>query len=94
MLAHSVDSKHMTQHQISLVEYALRHICRIEQSGWDGIPLDLHPSFAKYMCRDVWTGQSDLLSLREAALMIVRDAITRTGEFGDQELVMRWTPGE
>jgi hypothetical protein len=35
------------------------------------------------MCRDVWTGQSDLLTLREAALMIVRDAITRTGEFAD-----------
>jgi hypothetical protein len=47
--------------------------------------MDLHPSFAKYMCRDVWTGHSDLLTLREAALMIVRDAIMRTGEFGDEE---------
>ena len=47
--------------------------------------MDLHPSFAKYMCRDVWTGQSDLQSLREAALMIVRDAIMRTGEFGNEE---------
>jgi hypothetical protein len=37
------------------------------------------------MCRDVWTGHSDLLTLREASLMIVRDAITRTGEFGDEE---------
>ena len=91
---HSVDSKSMTQHQISLVEHALRQISRIEQTGWDGIPLDLHPSFAKYMCRDVWTGQSDLLTLREAALMIVRDAITRTGEFGDEELICGGHPGE
>lgn len=84
-MMHSVDSKHMTHHQISLVEHALRHVCRVEEAGWDGIPSDLHPSFAKYMCRDVWTGQSDLLTLREAALMIIRDAITRTGEFQEQE---------
>lgn len=83
----SVASKRMTEHQVALVEYALRHICKIDQSGWDGIPLDLHSSFAKYMCRDVWTGECDLLSLREAALMIVRDAIARTGEFGDEELL-------
>jgi hypothetical protein len=84
-MVRSVDSKGMTQHQISLVEHALRQISKIEQAGWDGIPIELHPSFAKYMCRDVWTGHSDLLTLREAALMIVRDAITHTGEFGDQE---------
>lgn len=84
---HSIASKGMTEHQISLVEYALRQICRIEQSGWDDIPLDLHSSFSKYMCRDVWTGECDLLSLREAALMIVRDAITRTGEFADEDLL-------
>ena len=81
----SVDFKSMTQHQISLVECALRQIARIEQVSWGAIPLDLHLSFAKYMCRDVWTGHSDLLTLREAALMIVRDAITHTGEFGDEE---------
>lgn len=86
-MVNSVDSKVMTEHQISLVEYALRQISKIEQSGWDEIPLDLHSSFAKYMCRDVWTGQCDLLTLREAALMIIRDAITRTGEFGDEELL-------
>jgi hypothetical protein len=84
-MVYSVDSKSMSQHQISLVEHALRQVSKIEQAGWDAIPRDLHPSFAKYMCRDVWTGQSDLLTLREAALMIVRDAITRTGEFGDEE---------
>jgi hypothetical protein len=84
---HSIASKNMTEHQIALVEYALRQICKIEQSGWDDIPLDLHSSFEKYMCRDVWTGECDLRSLREAALMIIRDAITRTGEFGDEELL-------
>jgi hypothetical protein len=84
-MVHSVGSRGMTHHQISLVEQALRQVSRIEPAGWDGIPLDLHSSFARYMCRDVWTGQSDLLTLREAALMIVRDAITRTGEFREEE---------
>jgi hypothetical protein len=36
------------------------------------------------MCRDAWTGLSDVLALREAALLIIRDAITRTGEFCDE----------
>jgi hypothetical protein len=71
----------MTPHQIALVECALRQVCKIEETGWDEIPGDLHPCFVKYMCRDVWTGQSDLLTLREAALLILRDAIARTGEF-------------
>jgi len=86
-MVHSVDSKIMMQHQLSLVEHALRQLSKIDQAHWDAIPMDLHPSFARYMCRDVWTGQSDLLTLREAALMIVRDAIMRTGEFSDQEQV-------
>ena len=55
------------------------------KSPWDGIPLDLHASFVRYMCRDAWTAQPDLLSLRESAMIIVRDAITHTGEFGDGE---------
>ena len=84
-MVHSVDSKSMTPHQICLVEHALRQISRIEESGWDTIPTDLQPSFMKYMCRDVWTGQSDLLTLRDAALLIIRDAITHTGEFSDRE---------
>ena len=84
-MVHSVDSRSMTPRQISLVEYALRQVSKIDQGDWDAIPLDLHPSFVKYMCRDVWTGQSDLLTLREAALMIIRDAITHTGEFGEEE---------
>jgi len=39
----------------------------------------------KYMCKDVWTGRSDPYTLREAALMVIRDAITRSGEFADDE---------
>ncbi len=84
-MVHSVVSTNMTHHQISLVEHALRQISRIEPAEWDELPLDLQGSFTKYMCRDAWTGQCDLLSLREAALMVIRDAITRTGEFGDEE---------
>jgi hypothetical protein len=68
-----------------LVECALRQITKIEQVRWEDIPMHLHLSFTRYMCPDAWTGQPDLLTLREAALMIVRDAITRTGEFGDEE---------
>jgi hypothetical protein len=37
------------------------------------------------MDEEVWTGLPDLLTLRQAALMIIRDAIARTGEFGDEE---------
>ena len=84
-MVHSVVSRSMTHHQISLVEHALRQLCRIEPAEWDELPMDLQLSFTKYMCRDAWTGQCDLLSLREAALMVIRDAIMRTGEFEDEE---------
>jgi hypothetical protein len=84
-MVNSIVSRSMTPHQVSLVEYALRQMCRIEDSLWDEIPLDLQASFIRYMGRDVWTGQPDLLSLQESAMLIVRDAITRTGEFGDEE---------
>ena len=84
-MVHSAVSRNMTHHQITLVEQALRQLTRVEPTVWDEIPLDLQLSFTKYMGRDVWTGQCDLLSLREAALMVIRDAITRTGEFGDEE---------
>lgn len=84
-MVHSVDSDSMTQQQISLVEHALRQVSKINPVGWEAIPVDLRASLVKYMCRDVWTSQSDLLSLRKAALMIIRDAITRTGEFGNEE---------
>ena len=52
---------------------------------WQQIPSHLHHSFAKHMDRDAWTGEADPLSLSLAALMIVRDAIARTGEFAGGE---------
>jgi hypothetical protein len=82
-MVHAIHS--MSQHQILLVEHALRQLSEIDQASWDEIPMDLHPSFAKYMDEEVWTGLPDLLTLRQAALMIIRDAIARTGEFGDEE---------
>ena len=82
-MVHSIHC--MSQHQILLVEHALRQLSEIDQASWDEIPMDLHPSFAKYMDEEVWTGLPDLLTLRQAALMIIRDAIARTGEFGDEE---------
>ena len=83
MVQHSVFSPRMSPHQLSLLEHALRQLSKIDPSSWDQIPPDLHPSFARYTCCDPWTGRPDLLTLREAALMIVRDAIARTGEFGE-----------
>lgn len=76
---------HMTRMQIDVVEHALRCLREVSVCGWDAIPQELHPYFAKYMDRDVWTGQSDLQSLREAALLILRDAITQSGEFASDE---------
>jgi hypothetical protein len=34
---------------------------------------------------EVWTHAPDLFTLREAALMIIRDAILHAGEFSDGE---------
>jgi len=82
-MVHAIHS--MSQHQILLVEHALRQLSEIDQASWDEIPMDLHPSFARYMDEEVWTGLPDLLTLRQAALMIIRDAIAHTGEFGDEE---------
>jgi hypothetical protein len=78
-------SRSMSQHQISLLEHALREVSKIEPVGWDAIPMNLHPSFATYMGREAWTGLPDLMNLREAALMIIRDAITRAGEFTEDD---------
>jgi hypothetical protein len=83
-MVRSIYSNSMSQHQIQLLEHALRQVSEIDQASWDEIPADLHPSFAKYMSEEVWTGLPDLLTLKEAALMIIRDAIARTGEFGDE----------
>ena len=76
-------SARMSRHQIELLEHALCELEKFEPSGWGSIPADLKPSFAKYMSNDVWIGVPDLFDLRHAALMIVRDAIARTGEFSD-----------
>ena len=83
-MVHSADSNKMSQHQLLLLEHALRQVAKINPDSWDEIPVDLHPSFAKYAATDAWTGRPDLLTLREAALMIIRDAIARTGEFDDE----------
>jgi hypothetical protein len=82
---HSVHSKTLSQHQLSLLDHALRELSRIEPVGWGEIPMDLHISFANYMEREPWTGLPDLTTLREAALMIIRDAITHAGEFADDD---------
>ena len=74
-----------TQKQVELVEYALRQLTRISRSSWPEIPQYLHPAFARYMSKDAWTDEPDALTLSEAALLIVRDAIMRIGEFRDDE---------
>lgn len=87
-MAHSGDSKRMSKHQLSLLSQALHQLSKMDPTGWDEIPVDLQLSFAKYMEVDAWTGRPDLLTLREAALMIIRDAISRTGEFSDEAPVI------
>jgi hypothetical protein len=73
--------RNMTPNQVALIEYALRLLAKMSPIGWEGIPVELHQSFSRYMSRDVWTGEPQPLTLRDAALMVLRDAITRTGEF-------------
>ena len=74
----------MTPNQVALIEYALRLLAKMSPIGWEGIPVELHHSFSRYMSRDVWTGEPQPLTLRDAALMVIRDAITRTGEFASE----------
>ena len=83
-MVHSVYSKSMSQHQISLLERALLVLAKMDEGGWTEMPLDLRVSFAKYMDAEVWTHLPDLLTLREAALHVVRDAIAHTGEFSPE----------
>jgi hypothetical protein len=77
----SAQTNCMSQRQIALLDRALAILSKLDEGGWHEIPLDLRVSFAKYMEPDMWTRLPDVLTLREAALMIVRDAIARTGEF-------------
>ncbi len=80
-----VHPRSATQKQVELVEHALRQLTGISRSAWPEIPQYLHPAFARYMSKDAWTGEPDALTLSEAALLIVRDAIVRIGEFGSDE---------
>ena len=77
-----VYSKEMSQHQLNLIERALCILARCDDCGWLEMPMDLRLSFSKYMAPEVWTHLPDLLTLRHAALLIIRDAIARGGEFG------------
>jgi hypothetical protein len=80
-----IDPKNATQSKSELLEIALRQVTGISHTTWHDIPRHLHPSFEKYMDREVWTGGPDLFTLSEAALMLVRDAIMRTGDFAECE---------
>ena len=82
-MTQSVHSQAMTPNQIQLVEHALRMLSRISTPDWAEIPTHLQRCFDKYMDREVWVGGPDLLSLSEAALLVLRDAITRSGEFNE-----------
>jgi hypothetical protein len=81
----TVRPRSATQKQVELVEHALRQLTGISRSAWPEIPQYLHPAFARYMSKDAWTGEPDALTLSEAALLIVRDAIIRIGEFATDE---------
>lgn len=83
-MVHSVCSKSLSQHQMSLLERALLVLAKMDETGWQDMPLDLRISFAKYMHEEVWTHLPDLMTLREAALLIVRDAIAHAGEFNSE----------
>jgi hypothetical protein len=74
-----------TPSQIELVEHALRQLTKLPRAGWDSIPIQLKPFFETYMEREVWAGLPDLSTLRAAALMLLRDAITGTGVFAVEE---------
>lgn len=88
-MAQSGISKRMSRHQLSLLDQALHQLSKIDPTGWDEIPVDQQLSFSRYMEVDAWTGRPDLLTLREAALMIIRDAISRNGEFSDEPVLAR-----
>jgi hypothetical protein len=74
-------SSPLTQAQMELVECALRVLMKVSPVAWAEIPADLQRCFEKYMERDVWTGEPDFQTLPRAAVMVLRDAISRRGEF-------------
>jgi hypothetical protein len=77
-----IASPRMSPMQLELIECALRVLTQVSPLEWDEIPPELHRCFEKYMERDVWTGVADSQTVREAAVMILRDAIAHRGEFG------------
>lgn len=83
-MVHSVHPKGMSRHQLTLLERALLVLSKLDEGGWQEMPLDLRVSFAKYMDAEAWTHMPDLLTLREASLKILRDAIAHTGEFSPE----------
>ena len=74
-----------TPGQIELVEHALKQLIKLPKSGWDEIPIELRPFFENYMEREVWAATLDMSTLRTAALMLLRDAIARTGIFAENQ---------
>ena len=83
-MAQSIYSNRTSKHQFALLDQALHQLAKIDPPSWEDIPIDVQTSFARYMGVDAWTGRPDLQTLRDAALMIIRDAISRTGEFSDE----------
>jgi hypothetical protein len=74
----------MNSTQTELVETALHQLAKMDPCGWHEVPELQRPFFAEYMDREVWTGGVDLFTLRDAALMLIRDAIARKGAFAVQ----------
>ena len=74
----------MTSFQIELVECALRQLNKLPREGWDAIPKSLRPSIAKHMKLD-GSGQPDVATLPEAALIVLRNAIARNDEFAENQ---------
>jgi hypothetical protein len=68
----------------------LSHIIHIRlhrcECGSNLVESSVPPQRKYFWEADAWTGESDLLTVSEAPLIIVRDAITRTGEFADDEV--------
>jgi hypothetical protein len=73
----------MTEAQADLLECALRVLGHVSPLDWGEIPEDLRACFERYMDKDVWTGGADLETYREAAVLILRDAIAHRGEFAE-----------
>ena len=83
-----------TSTQIELVEHALRQLLKLPRSGWDTIPIELRPFFEHYMEHEIWAGALDLSTIRSAALLLLRDAIARSGIFAEDERLKSLAGGQ